>query len=195
MRPIGSDSRRAAIAETSIAIVAERGVRALTHRAVDSAAGLPPGSTSYYAKTRSALLALIVDTLAGRSLADAEGTGRELTPRAEPLTVDALAEMLGILVTALADRRDDMRARYALLLELDDPLLLSKLTTDSEVHRLSLRVTTEALELAGIDATQTRVREVLALADALVFQQVALPDAVSPAPIIRSFLAGLVAGS
>ncbi|RKE22966.1 TetR family transcriptional regulator [Streptomyces sp. TLI_171] len=44
------------IADAAIAVIAERGLRGLTHRAVDEAAGLPAGSTSNLARTRSALL-------------------------------------------------------------------------------------------------------------------------------------------
>jgi DNA-binding transcriptional regulator YbjK len=48
--------RAALIADTAIAVIAERGLRGLTHRAVDEAAGLPSGSTSNHARTRVALL-------------------------------------------------------------------------------------------------------------------------------------------
>jgi hypothetical protein len=51
------------VAETAITLLAERGMRGLTHRAVDEAAGLPPGSTSNLARTRSALLELALARL------------------------------------------------------------------------------------------------------------------------------------
>jgi DNA-binding transcriptional regulator YbjK len=51
------------VAETAITLLAERGMRGLTHRAVDEAAGLPPGSTSNLARTRSALLELTLARL------------------------------------------------------------------------------------------------------------------------------------
>ncbi|MFC7648743.1 TetR/AcrR family transcriptional regulator [Streptosporangium lutulentum] len=51
------------IAETAVTLLAERGMRGLTHRAVDEAAGLPPGSTSNLARTRSALLELTLARL------------------------------------------------------------------------------------------------------------------------------------
>jgi len=51
-----STPRAALIADTAIALIAERGLRGLTHRAVDEAAGLPSGSTSNLARTRAALL-------------------------------------------------------------------------------------------------------------------------------------------
>ena len=50
--------RREVIGDAAIEVIAASGMRGLTHRAVDQAAGLPAGSTSYYARTRAALLSL-----------------------------------------------------------------------------------------------------------------------------------------
>ncbi|MFD8595095.1 TetR/AcrR family transcriptional regulator [Kitasatospora sp. NPDC059646] len=52
------------IADAAVAVIAERGLRGLTHRAVDEAAGLPVGSTSNLARTRSALLELALVRIA-----------------------------------------------------------------------------------------------------------------------------------
>ncbi len=58
--------RAEVIADTAITILAERGMRGLTHRAIDEAAGLPPGSTSNHARTRAALLELALARLTER---------------------------------------------------------------------------------------------------------------------------------
>ncbi|MEU4225494.1 TetR family transcriptional regulator C-terminal domain-containing protein [Nonomuraea sp. NPDC026600] len=55
--------RSETVADTAITLLAERGMRGLTHRAVDEAAGLPPGSTSNLARTRAALLELTLSRL------------------------------------------------------------------------------------------------------------------------------------
>jgi AcrR family transcriptional regulator len=47
--------------DAAIRVLGERGVRALTHRAVDSEAGVAVGSTANYFPTREALLEAIVD--------------------------------------------------------------------------------------------------------------------------------------
>jgi len=52
--------RRERIADAVISVLAERGSRGLTHRAVDEVAGLPTDSTSYYFRTRAELLAAAV---------------------------------------------------------------------------------------------------------------------------------------
>ncbi|WP_406015652.1 TetR family transcriptional regulator [Streptomyces sp. NBC_00984] len=59
-------SRADLIADTALALLAERGMRGLTHRAVDERAGLPQGSTSNYARTRQSLLEVAVRRLAER---------------------------------------------------------------------------------------------------------------------------------
>ncbi len=56
--------RAALITDTAIKLVVERGLRGLTHRAVDEAAGLPLGSTSNFARTRAALLAGTLNRIA-----------------------------------------------------------------------------------------------------------------------------------
>ncbi|MFB7277236.1 TetR/AcrR family transcriptional regulator [Streptomyces hydrogenans] len=186
--------RRAAIADSGIRVIARDGVRALTHRAVDREAGIPQGSTSYHAKTRQALVELIVDALAARSKADAEALAAALDARFENprrIDVDELAALIAGLVETLASRRDDMKARYALILELDDePGVRARLTADSTVHALTRHVTAQALAGAGLPATDARVEELIALTDSLVFYRTAIDEAASPRPILTAYLRG-----
>ncbi|MFD6278020.1 TetR/AcrR family transcriptional regulator [Streptomyces sp. NPDC060209] len=73
--PPPRQSRSELIADAALALLAERGMRGLTHRAVDERAGLPQGSTSNHARTREALLEAAVRRLAeleGRVLAPGE---------------------------------------------------------------------------------------------------------------------------
>ncbi|WP_229832384.1 TetR/AcrR family transcriptional regulator [Streptomyces narbonensis] len=186
--------RREAIADSGIRIIARDGVRALTHRAVDREAGIPQGSTSYHAKTRLALVELIVDALAARSKADAEELAAVLNARFEPgngLDVEELAALLAGLVEALASRREDMRARYALLLELhDDPRARAKLTADSEVHAITRKMTASALTGAGLPSSDTHVEELIALTDSLVFHRTAIDATASPRAILAAYLRG-----
>ena len=62
------------VADAAIVVLAGHGARGLTHRAVDQAAGLPPGTTSNYARTREALLTLTLTRIAELDLA--EGAAR-----------------------------------------------------------------------------------------------------------------------
>jgi DNA-binding transcriptional regulator YbjK len=45
---MSSPDRRTIIADTAMTTVAAAGLRGLTHRAIDTEAGLAAGSTSYY---------------------------------------------------------------------------------------------------------------------------------------------------
>src|ERR1700712_1160463 len=97
-------SRREGIADAGVGLIARGGIRALTHRAVDSAASLPPGSTSYYARTHRQLIALVVERLA-------EYTQEDLDSFAIPVELgqgDAVALASGFL--DLLARREDAQA-------------------------------------------------------------------------------------
>ena len=72
---ITPSARTRQIGDAAIAVLAEHGARGLTHRAVDQAAGLPPGTTSNYARTRAALLTLTLARI--DELDTAEATGGE----------------------------------------------------------------------------------------------------------------------
>ncbi|HEX5741198.1 MAG TPA: TetR/AcrR family transcriptional regulator [Pilimelia sp.] len=110
-----SDSRRLTrIADAAIEVVAADGARGLTHRAVDAAAGLPTGSTSYYARTRLALLEVVLDRLVAL---DQEQSGA-VDGRYRLDTVDAVAAAGAAFARwALGDGRTRMLARWHLALE------------------------------------------------------------------------------
>ncbi|MFF3546821.1 TetR/AcrR family transcriptional regulator [Streptomyces platensis] len=136
--------RHELIADAALTLLAERGMRGLTHRAVDEAAGLPQGSTSNVARTRAALLEAAVRRLAereaavltaherpaaGRSEAARAGAraGAEASAGAEDAeTEDAGAENAGAAVAEalslalhryLSRHRELLLARYELALE------------------------------------------------------------------------------
>ena len=71
-RPSHLTGRRAELAAAALTVVAEGGLRALTHRAVDAAAGAPVGTTSAYLRTRAALLAALAEHVASTLVDDVE---------------------------------------------------------------------------------------------------------------------------
>ncbi|MFF6950916.1 TetR/AcrR family transcriptional regulator [Streptomyces iakyrus] len=107
-------SRSDLVADTALALLAERGMRGLTHRAVDEAAGLPQGSTSNLARTRQALLELAV-----RRLADREARVLALHEMPDPgAGPGPLADALALAAhRALTGHRALTLARYELALE------------------------------------------------------------------------------
>ncbi|MCX5181005.1 TetR/AcrR family transcriptional regulator [Streptomyces virginiae] len=121
--------RRTLIADTAIDLVAAAGLRGLTHRAVDGAAGLPAGSTSYYFRTRTALIGACYARLAELDLGDVGDfgdVGGEGSPPPGPAAADrataadretAAAALAGLLHRWLTVGRARQLARFELSLE------------------------------------------------------------------------------
>lgn len=110
-----STERARIVGDAAIEILADLGMRGLTHRAVDAAAGLPPGSTSNLARSRAALLEL---ALARLTELEDEHFAELLT---RPLPADGRAAMVELLSVSThtmieVDRRRSI-ARYELALE------------------------------------------------------------------------------
>ena len=107
-------SRAELVADAAVTVLARDGLRSLTHRAVDTEAGLPDGSTSNCFRSRSALLKAIVARLEELDLA-------ALTSGPEPdlTSVPELAAYLANNVRLMTSRRHvrATRARFALLLD------------------------------------------------------------------------------
>ncbi|MET9395578.1 TetR/AcrR family transcriptional regulator [Streptomyces sp. NPDC006624] len=114
VRTTSGPSRSDLVADAALALLAERGMRGLTHRAVDEAAGLPQGSTSNLARTRQALLELTV-----RRLADREARVLALHEMPGPRAgTDSLVNALALAAhRALTRHRALTLARYELALE------------------------------------------------------------------------------
>jgi AcrR family transcriptional regulator len=184
--PLGED-RRDAIADAAIHLVATRGLRGLTHRAVDAAAGLPQGSTSYYLRTRNALLTACVQRM----------LTRDLTATTPPPGTTPLAELMAAMVIGLAhERADDLAARYELSLEARrQPELQQAIIEGGRQLRDGLA---QLLTAAGIpDATEV-AWPVAAMMDGLLYDRLAgagstMTDAAFEAAVRRS-LTALLAG-
>ncbi len=106
------EKRRRELCDAAIQVLAEEGSRGLTHQQVDRAAEVPDGTTSYYYRTRAALLRGVgrrvaeIDTANLRSVTDATTTSASPFGRLAQLTV-MQADGFGLLLN---------RARLELLL-------------------------------------------------------------------------------
>lgn len=154
--------RATAIADAAIEVVAAGGMRGLTHRAVDRAAGLPPGSTSYYARTRSALLELAIERIAEL---DDPGT---LPPGDSAGFAAALARFLHATITK---GRPRLIARYEFALEATRRPPLRESYDRSGRH---FRETCAAMLAAAGSADPPRhARMLIAWCDGILFDSVA----------------------
>ncbi|MEV6429937.1 TetR family transcriptional regulator [Nocardia sp. NPDC051463] len=145
-----TNDRRTLIVDAAIDLIATRGIRALTHRALDAALDLPAGSASYYFRTKRTLIEAIADRIMSRSrtdfhaarfddvqpagapppgaqsftpqLDDQRSAAREVAPIDPPDIARAIATWLDRL---LVERRNHLIVRHALLIDL---------LSDAELH-------------------------------------------------------------
>jgi AcrR family transcriptional regulator len=173
--------------EAAVELLGAEGVRALTHARVDERAGLPPGSTSNWFRTRRALLGGVVDWIAERERADFDPAS--IPPIAG---VDALIEGL-CAVTELQTGRfaTRTRARYALFLELaDDPELGEPLRR----QRREFERWTERIVMAvGIADPVPATRALMALGDGLLLHRLTVDPALDMRPAIVRAVRALAA--
>ncbi|MGW3957560.1 TetR/AcrR family transcriptional regulator [Streptomyces sp. NPDC004752] len=157
-------SRADLVADTAIALLAERGMRGLTHRAVDEAAGLPQGSTSNVARTRQALLELVVRRHAVR-----ESRVLALDEMPDPRGgLDSLADALALAAHRSVTRhRELLISRYELALEATRrPALRAFYDATGAVFRDQLAAMVAAL---GSTEPERHALSLLAWADGLMF--------------------------
>ena len=162
--PLGAD-RRDAIADAAIHLVATRGLRGLTHRAVDAEAGLPPGSTSYYLRTRNALLTACVNRMLARDVSAMPPAGMS------GAGVPPLELLVGTTVGLARHRPDDLIARYELSLEAGrQPELRAAIDAGGRQLRALLA---QLLEGLGVPDPSAAAWPVAAMMDGLLYDRVA----------------------
>jgi DNA-binding transcriptional regulator YbjK len=111
-RKRNGDERRRELCDAAIAVLAEHGSRGLTHGRVDRCAGVPEGTTSYYYRTREALLRGVAKRIAEIDVANLQSV---IDAPVDPLSPFAhLAELT--LMQAHGPGLMLNRARHELLL-------------------------------------------------------------------------------
>lgn len=153
------------IADSAIEVVARDGIRALTHRAVDSEAGLPSGSTSYYCRTRAQLLTLTVDRLTSllRGFVEVSGIQELASSSAD----DVLGTLTRMIEGLLADYRGELAARSALILELTG----TQDTTDLVASLLDPSDLAGALDSAGLRDPAAAAYDLLVVYEGLLWER------------------------
>jgi DNA-binding transcriptional regulator YbjK len=194
-------TRRALLTDAAIRIIARTGLRGLTHRAVDAEAGVPEGSTSYYFRTRLALLSATLDRLAelDRMLMLARPHAAEVIATGQPdelsqvaglaggqLSLDQLAENIGRVVAGLLTvGREQTLARFELALEGSRrPELRQRLQPLSAGF---YEAAASLLAAAGSADPQRHGRQLVDFLEGLLFSQLTgLPAASDREPDVQS---------
>jgi AcrR family transcriptional regulator len=185
--------RRDDLADAAIGVLAREGLRGLTHRAVDGAAGLAEGTSSYYFRTRAALLQACVDRLTTITVGRVAPTpATDATPTtSSALATDQAEARSGSApgtdgagpATGMVDRacallerwlgpdRDLLIARYELSLESTRrPELEAALVAGGARVRAAVAA---GMRAAGLDHPEQRANDLVACIDGLAFDEVA----------------------
>ncbi|WP_434743660.1 TetR/AcrR family transcriptional regulator [Micromonospora sp. SH-82] len=180
--------RRQHLLDAAIRVLGTRGLRQLTHRAVDQEAGLPQGSTSNQFRTRDALLTGVLERLVEVETAAWDALAVDLVPA----DVAGFVTVLGRLLRQFtADRRDLVLARHSLFLEAAvRPELRPAITAGRQ------RLAGWGVPLmTGLGSTdpQAHFRVLLDLVEGLLVGQLAHPEPdFAPETALTALLTGLL---
>lgn len=107
--------RRAELLEAAVDVVADLGLRGLTHRSVDARAGLPEGTCSAYFRSREALLVGLAEHVAAMMSRDVDEMAAVATTHADD--TEALAREATDLLLRWLERPQVVRTQGELSLE------------------------------------------------------------------------------
>jgi DNA-binding transcriptional regulator YbjK len=183
--------RRTSLADAAITVLAEEGMRGLTHRAVDREASVPPGTTSAYFRTRQALLTALVTRLVELDQDELETTGRAMPiPRDASELTDSIVQFTRQRLTGPGRRRT--LARYACTIEsVRHPELREILVPRDNSGHAAVRL---FLAAHGVPEPAARAIPFLACVDGLVFARLVAGDGEVPREDVRVLVAAALSG-
>lgn len=158
--------RRTQIADVAIEVIAGDGIKALTHRRLDTVLDLPAGSTSYYFRTRGALLGAVAERIVDTSRTDFAASG--LAPEAGNL--DTIGRAIAAALDGTLERRQSqLIARCVVAIELptDSPLRAALATS-----LFSRSKAAELFRVLGADDPGTTAADFVSLFEGLVFDRI-----------------------
>jgi DNA-binding transcriptional regulator YbjK len=117
--PAALTPRRRELLEAALHVVADEGLRGLTHRAVDRRAGLPEGTCSAYFRTREALQTGLTQYVAAQCGADVAELAEQLAahPADEPDVQETVIALTVGAFESWLDERELLLARIELSME------------------------------------------------------------------------------
>ncbi len=179
--------RETRLLDAAIDVLGTRGMRQLTHRAVDTTAGLPLGSTSNRFRTRASLLAGVLQRILERETA----MWTRLAIEIRIPTVEAVGGAIGRLLEELSDDgRVLSQARRTVFVEAaNQPTLRREIARAQQ--EIGAWMGPLLTELGSADPVRD-VHHLLALMDGLVGNQLASPSPdFDPSTAVTAMLRGL----
>jgi AcrR family transcriptional regulator len=176
--------------DAGVKLLSAHGMHGLTHRAVDSVLGLPVGSTSYYFRTRAALVTAVVRRMADLDIADAASA---LPEAGQISSTGQLADLLANLVhSQLTTGRARTQARFQLAAEaLHNPDVRDALTRHGEQFRVAASRLLTALDFPD---PPRQGRSLVAICDGLAFESLTRNQPALTRAEIRATLAEALDG-
>lgn len=198
------------LTDAAIALIAGSGIRSLTHRAVDAAADVPTGTTSYHFRTRRELLrgvllriaAINEERLARLPGPPTDPTGAPTTRSERLAEADQLAARAAMFVDGqIGEYRESTLARMACEIEVaSDPDLREILHSGGIFRTLAIGAVTRL----GATDPEPRADGLIAVLDGLQYDRLVGVGSLSAAPagtersrveiaaVVRCYLIGLV---
>lgn len=171
--------------DAAIDLVGTEGLRALTHRRVDERAGLPPGSTSNYARTRAALLQGTMKRIVER---EAAGTRAATMPDSADALIEAMARLIDQTTTEL---RVLTAARLTLFMEAGhDPALREEVAQGRA--QLEGFVTAVFARLGAADPG-AGAAALMACAEGIILHRIVRHETHDARPVLRIAIQGALA--
>lgn len=172
--------RRRQLLDAALRVIADDGLKGLTHRAVDRCAGLPEGSCSAYLRTRQALQAALTAYVADRLLADVDLLAERLRASAGHGVTDGVQATLDLFLEWL-EQRELLVARLELTMAATRDAELSAILAD---HRARLvEVVDQIMAATGKESSAARAEALVASYDGIL-----LAALLKPAPQRAVFL-------
>jgi len=128
--------RRRQLLEAALHVIADEGLRGLTHRAVDRRAGLPEGTCSAYLRTRSALQCALTEYVASTLLADVDRLAEQLRLECEG-EQESIDAALSLFLRWL-DQRELLVARLELSMAATRDPVLAAMLADQRASLITL---------------------------------------------------------
>ncbi|GAA2152183.1 ABC-F family ATP-binding cassette domain-containing protein [Nocardioides koreensis] len=173
--------RRRELLDAAVHVVADDGLRGLTHRAVDRRAGLPEGSCSAYFRTRRALQTSLAEYVAAALAADVADLAEQL--RGLSGADDRAAGLTAQLFLRWLDERELLLAKLELSLEASRDAELATVLTTSRSQLVG--VVAGIMVAQGRDHATERAEALVASFDGILVAALPKPD-----PERRDFLSG-----
>ena len=180
--------RRTQILHAAVDILADIGVGGVTHRQVDARAGLPPGTTSNYFRTRVALLEAVTSHVADLHW---QRVAILQSVVGQPQSRDGVKALMTRMITDPDEQsRRRNAARFELFLEgTRRPELRPAL---SEIQAAAMKSASLILEAAGFNPSTEQMGELSRLLNGLAFSNLTIspeqPGAENPAGLIDRIL-------